>query len=198
MQIKAKREKEVQSLSWDDFYKETDPAGRLAIYDACRGTPDPDEAARIGEILALRYSKSRRGEYADNFMRTWMELLFLARSAGDPAARSRTAVRASKKKQEKELAAYHKAFGLDRAEEFSKELLQKELVHMCASYAVISADDKTYSRMLFGIGRIKDEKVKNRIVKEFRLVQKYLAGSENRERFALLDAAIEQTIADYL
>ena len=200
MQIKGKvlPGEDRPAVSWEQYYKETEPDARLRILTACREQDPGEEKETAAALFAVRYEKNRRGEYADTFLRAWTELLLLARSGGEAGMPGKTGLRFSRKKLNKELEHLYKDFALDRTDRFSEELLGAELLHMVVVYALISTNDRSYSRVLFGFGRIRDDVLRKKILHDYHDVSGFLARMGQQERFALLLSAIARAEEDYL
>ncbi len=186
-----RREKEETPHIWpENYYSETDPAKRKAFLEEALKETGGEETEQRKKLFELRYSQDKKGVYADNFLRVWMELKMLTANLGSPLG--------AKKNKKRALAALHELC-LDRSEEFSGEILYQEMCHLTARYILACADDTNYGSFIWGFGKISDEKLRKKIRLDLEQIGEgipFALGLE--EEFRILNKAVLTVKEQYL
>ncbi len=147
----------------DEYYRESDPAKRRVVLETL--TPEECGEEMVGQIkklYELRYSQDNKGSYADRFLGAWMELIMLANSADGFFSR-RTRQKSFQKAMQK--------LCLEEGAGFSRDVLYREMCHLAATYIMTCQQDGTYQSILFGLGRISDERLKRKITADLEQIR---------------------------
>lgn len=181
---KPKREKEKNPYSWPKcYYMEGDPAERKAMLDMRLTEDDGADVRNMKRLFDIRYQQIK-GKYADRFMRGWLELLLLGNSPGTPF---------SSGKRERAVEKAVEMLCLDRTEEFGENILYDELCHLTGVYILSCQNDSKYRSVLFDFGRMKDEKVNEKIKSELDMISRTIpAAFHMEERFSLFRSAVQE------
>ena len=179
---------------WErEYYKELKREKRKEILEAAIAEEgmSPENELRT-KLLELRYGKKiDRSNSIDYFIRGWMTLRFLSTNSGTLFF---------KKKAKRELGNVRKDWQFDLAEEYGEtgqKVLYQELCNMTRVYLDLCQKDRNYGSILFGIGKIKEESLVNKIAKDIYTIAyeiPQMAGLE--EELKLFTDAATRTLTD--
>ncbi|MBR0479498.1 MAG: hypothetical protein IJJ24_10445 [Solobacterium sp.] len=161
-QISAEnRSVESMMLTWPEcFYKEKEAEMRFALLEeAQRQELTPEENGTRRFLLAHRYP-GYPGEtpLTDHFLKLWFFLIFAADGAHGKKASKRDA---------KAVADLVKELGLASLQsETDRHLLYREFFHTALLYINISLSDRRYSSIFLNLGKLSDEKLKQKVAKD--------------------------------
>lgn len=148
----------MQRRSWvEQYMRETERARRKAILDEAlqeEGMSPENELRQ--KLFEARYSRSENPE-VDYFIRGWMQMFYLGGAAHGLFAKRRI---------EKDAAAVLHDWRFDLAEQYGeigRTVLYEELYNMAALYISLCRNDRNYSAILLGLGRMKDENLVGKI-----------------------------------
>lgn len=192
---------EVNPYSWpENYYMETKPEKRKAILDGrmageIRDTGVDSEAEQKDaskeaddnylrlELWEHRYEKMRKGDIKDCFLAAWLDLMLLG-----PMVDSKFGRKNAKRQAIKAIDQ----MCIPQVEHYGKELLLEELKHTVLLYCCTSMEDRQYSTIIFGFGRMKMDKIKLKLTAELQDVGISIPEKLGlKEEMALLTEAIE-------
>ena len=148
----------------ESYYSEKDPGlRRILLEEEIRqhpGVSENDLRQNLWEIRFVSRDKKNTGQQVDNYIGGWMEMLYLSRNNGGLFGFRYAA---------KELRKTIKKMGFSEAEEYGetgREVLYREIYHLCSFYYHLCATDKGYGTKLMGMMSMKDEDITMKIAKE--------------------------------
>ena len=153
----------MRETTWvEQYYLEVDKEQTKEILDEGieeEGmTPENELRTKLWEV---RYSRqAKETAEVDHYIRGWMSMYYLKHSSKGFF---------SKKNYNKEKDQILKDWGVDIAREYGEageKVLYQELCNMTRLYLKLCKDDKSYSSILLGIGRMKDSSLVNKIAKD--------------------------------
>lgn len=148
-------DEEVNPLEWpENYYSELDPEKRLELLEKQLKISAGSDLGNYTAIFQARYEKQKSGGYADRFLEGWLELSFMAKNRT-----SKMLLKGNRKKAAKILSLWDG----DNALPWGKELVVAELKHLAATYITACLSDQTYRSVLLNMGKMKDEKVVQKI-----------------------------------
>lgn len=172
-----------------DYARQTDEAKRRTMLEAAL-LEDADHAADHAlraEMAKVRYADPK----ADGYIRFWMEALYTHRSGGGLFAHRRL---------EKNMAAGAKLLFLDRYEsldESGRQVVEEELLQMMRLYLKISLSDSKYASQLYGMMKMSDGGLRQKVAEEFLLVTRTLPQKAGMAAlYAPLDRAAKQAYCE--
>lgn len=186
--ILKKAEKKVEEVvnpySWpESYYMETRPEARRSILEQQISPEEADINALRMELWNRRYFKMRSKDYKDSFLGAWLDILILI-----PRMESKF----GRKTNIQRVLDSLKRLCIPEADRFGRELLLEELKHTVLLYCCTSMEDRTYSAVFFGVGKMKPEKVNRKIVAELDNVASYVPEQLGLEKeMELLTEAIK-------
>lgn len=164
------------------YYMESNPEKRKQLLDERLAVDDSDEIRKIKELFDCRYQKMKDGKYMDSFLKGWLEMALVGGNMKSYFAQ---------KRNKKTVMQVAQMWCLDREEEFGRELLYDELGHLAGVYIASCLSDTHYQSVIFNIGRMKDEKVKQKIKDDLELVSRTIPEAlEVKDTFALFERAV--------
>ena len=185
MLFKEKKKEEIvkNPYSWPkSYYMEMEPAERRKILDRQLAEKSDGEIQKIAELFSCRYHKEKNGKYSDVFLKAWLELSMLGQTMYAPFS-------GKKNKKTAERAAQMLCLG--REEEFGRSVLYDELGHLAGTYIASCLNDSKYQAVLFDIGKMKEEKVKEKIKGDLELISVVVPQTlEMEDTFALFQKAV--------
>lgn len=169
---------------FEEYYREPEPAKRKEILYAYRPEDfDAEKLEQMKKLFNVRYSVDSKGVWTDRFVRSFLELRMIADNMESYFA--------SKRNKKMGAATVHQLC-LDRQEEFSEDVLYRELCHLTAFYISTCGSDKSYNSVIWGMGKRSDAKVRGKIAYDMQQVgeaiPKYL---DMEEECRLLTKAIQ-------
>ncbi len=171
MLIQKKEEilkEETNPYDWpESYYMEIDADQRKRLLDEqMRKDPGQKVDELRTELWQLRYVPVKKGDkYKDVFMGALVELIWLCTDVQKPFSARRVAKQAEKALE---------SLGLKKEAHFSRELLLAEMKHLFLVYAVTCMEDKQYQNVIFGFGRMKKEKIEQKLAGEILQVSSWL------------------------
>lgn len=178
--------------SWpEDYYKKMDPAKRRGLLDeALAARPGDIRLTQIRQLFELRYTRDKKGGYADRFLRAWLDLKM---TAGNLQSKF-----AEKKNRKNALKALH-CLCLDQTDVFSEEILSREMFHLAVHYMLACAEDASYGAVFLGFGKMSDAKRRQKIRQDLDQIGKILPGALGLEKeFGILTEAVRRAEEQYL
>lgn len=164
------------------YYMEGNPEKRKELLDERLAMDDSDEMQKVKELFDCRYKKMKDGKYMDVFLKGWLEMALIGSNLSSYFAR---------KKNKKAVMEVAQMWCLDREEEFGRDLLYDEMGHLAGVYIASCLNDTHYQSILFNIGRMKAEKVKQKIKGDLELVSRTVPEAlEVKDTFALFERAV--------
>ncbi len=169
---------------FEEYYREPEPAKRKEILYAYQPEDfDPEKIKQMKKLFDIRYSVDVKGVWTDSFIRSFLELRMIADNMESYFA--------SKRNKKMGMAAVHQLC-LDRQEEFSEDVLYREMCHLTALYISACGSDKSYNSVIWGMGKRSDAKIRGKIAYDMQQVgeaiPKYL---DMEEECRLLTKAIQ-------
>ena len=164
MQITDRQNNTPAAPSPENFYQEIDSAARLSLLNtAIDARLEPEENSIRRELFSLRYEENKYAEsgYADIFMRAFINIGLLTKSRPTKLGMNRA---------KKKMLGYLKTLGLDDIDgksDIYRDLLFREYCHMGQEFIVLSSTDKHYSSILAGFGKIKKDKLEEKLLTDF-------------------------------
>ncbi|MBQ0058677.1 MAG: hypothetical protein KBS83_01775 [Lachnospiraceae bacterium] len=153
---------ETRMINWPEcFYEEAELDDRKALLDeADRQNLTPEENAIRRKILDMRYVVQKKSDVqTDRFLQLWLYLTYAVNNS------KRGAIT---KRQAKEVKKLADSIGLDTIKgEIAEKALYKEFYHTAVLYTNLSMADKQYGSFLFGLGRLKGDKLSLKIANDF-------------------------------
>ena len=166
----------MEERAWVESYeKELDPKKRREILDAAieaEGLTPANELRR--KLLEARYD-TVKGQHVDRFIRGWMEMQFIKGS--------RTLF--GKRGAEKEKERLREDLGLVLAEPYGEEgrqVLYEEFCNGARLFLKLCREDRSYSSLLFGLGRMKESSLTSKLARTF-----YTAAVEAPQRIGMAE-----------
>ena len=165
MELKEWQRRELEKLALANmdletmYYQSTDPKERLEMLEALVEKEGESEKTRImREIYDHRYVSREKGvQSIDYAIRGWVNISFMAEMIRSPFARKRIP------KRVEEILADMGKFVADRNGDLGYELWLKDIRNVCRVYIHLCKTDKGYGSIIFGIGRMKEEKIVRKI-----------------------------------
>ncbi len=183
------REKKVEveeknPYEWPkSYYMEGTPEKRRKLLDDRLAIDDSDEIKKIEALFDARYQKMKDGKYMDSFLKGWLEMALIGNNLNSHFART---------KNKKTAMKAARMWCLDREEEFGRDLLYDELGHLAGVYIASCLNDTHYQSILFNIGRMKEDKVKQKIKNDLELISRTIPEAlEMKDTFSLFERAVE-------
>jgi hypothetical protein len=153
-------------LNWPDcYYKERDPVIRRMLLDEAESQNlTPEDNVFREQLFSKRYEgfHPARGAKADRYLALWMDMRYSGQG-GTGSLFSRGNIRRIRKSMES--IGYTKDLTHEQ-----QNLLYQELYHLGMLYIALCQEDKGYSALFFGMGKISDTQLVHKIGAEFRLV----------------------------
>lgn len=183
---------EQRMLNWPDcYYRERDAEAREQLLQTAEERNlTPEDNAFRRELFDLRYDTKRgpEGNRIDNFVKSWMDLRFLAEG------KDGLIFKTSPKKLDKVMDS----LGFSKAATRQQEtLLYQELRHLGMLYIALCQEDKNYNSVLFGFGTISEEKQALKIASEIRRVGvTALERFDAEEKYRLFTNALKDAYCD--
>lgn len=151
-------------LLWpESFYKEQSQKMRWQMLEEAdrRGLTSGDNALRKKFFLARYPHFNKNADSEDLYLKAWMEFRFQSQNAGGffKGRKAKDALRALRQ------MGY-----FDAKTEQEKRLLSEEIYHLGLLYTALCYEDKGYTSVLFGFGKMSDDSVGNKIRAEFKTV----------------------------
>ena len=171
MLIQKKEEiakEEANPYDWpESYYMEIDADRRKQLLEAQmhRKPGQKSDELRM-ELWQMRYVPVKKeNKYKDIFMGALVELMWLCTDVQKPFSARRVA---------KQAGVIRNNLGLVKEDHFSRELLLEEMKHLFLVYAVTCMEDKQYQNVIFGFGRLKKEKIEQKLTNEILRVSSWL------------------------
>ena len=151
----------MAQISWVNLYiRETSRNGRIKLLDEAIAEEGlTEENALRRQIFEERHVKEG-GMDIDRFIRGWINFNLIENSMRGFMAKKRT---------EKEMNQIRKDLQLNVAQEHGavgEKILEQEFRNLTWVYAHLCATDKTYSSVILGIGRMKEETLISKIARD--------------------------------
>lgn len=187
MIIKKAEKKEVVEVNpydWpENYYMETSPEKRKAILEA-QDNPEEAELNKLRmELWNKRYGKTKKGEIKDCFLAAWLDILLTI---------TQVDAKFGRKAVKRQVVNALEQLCIPDVEKYGKELLLAELKHTVLLYCCTSMEDRQYSAIIFGLGRMKTNTINKKLAAELYNVGTYIpAKLELMEEAALLSEAVE-------
>ncbi len=185
---------QILEKQWErEYYRETKREKRKAILDAAivEEGMSPENELR-SKLLESRYGKKlEKGQSVDYFIRGWMTLQFLgtARKSFGFKRKVRKELASVKSDWQFELAA---AYG-----ETGQKVLYQEFCQLTRVYLELCQKDRNYGAILFGVGRIKEETMVNKIGKDiYTIAYEIPREIEAEEELRLFTEAASRTLTE--
>lgn len=167
---------------YEAYYKEMNPEKRKKILNELKQSADEKEWELRKRLFDIRYTKTKKGDYADEFLRGWLELRVVSQNL-DHLFSERKNVRLSKN-------ILHKMC-LDQTEVYPDEVLYQEMCNLTGRYISSCLKDTNYSSFLWGLGKISDKKVRMKIEKDLTVIGETIPEYLNmQDEFRILSLAI--------
>lgn len=175
--------KEKNPYGWPtSYYMEMDAVQRKMLLEEQLSQDPGEEMQKIKKLFDCRYSQTKDGKYMDLFLKAWMELAIIGPNLNSFFAQK-------KNKKEAEKAA--EVLCLKREEEFGTDLLYDELKHLAGVYIVSCQSDSHYQSILFSMGRMKEDKVKQKIKNDLQLISRTVPEAVGmKDTFSLFEKAV--------
>lgn len=183
MLFEEKKAEEKKVYDWPkSYYMETDAVQRKRLLEEQLMADDSEETQKIKQLFECRYKKMKDGKYMDVFLKEWMVLFLIGNDLKSFFSQKRN------RKMAQEAA---EALCLGREAEFGTDILYDELGHLAGTYIVSCLNDSNYRSVLFNIGRMKEDKVKQKIRNDLELVSKIIPEAVGmKEEFSLFEKAV--------
>ena len=129
-------------------------------------SPEPADAPEMvfhRQLLEARY-QIQDGQELDTFIRGWVNASMLDMGKGMIKKNGRT---------QRELQSILKDWQVAEAEAYGEEglaVLEDEFYNMILLYIALSKDDRTYSRVLFGLKKLEKEEIISKLRKDIRRI----------------------------
>ncbi len=171
----------------NEYYKETDPIKRKEILDTLPADAcSLNQQKQLHALFDLRYASNGKGGYNDRFIGAWMELKIVIENRVGGLAKRRNSRQVSKALQ---------TLCLNRTDEFDRDILYHEMCHLVSLYIYACSTDSTYGSLLWGMGKISDDKLQAKLAADLKQVKEtipqYAADTDN---FDILKNAITDTL----
>lgn len=150
---------ETMMLAWPDcLYKEREPLVRFSLLEeAERQGLTPDENPVRRRLMEERYPGFKKGQLKsdDNYLRLWLFMSF----AMDSVKRGKIGRGARK-----DIMKLIDELGISAIKgEHDQSLLYREIYHLAILYINLSLEDKRYGSLIFGFGRMSDDRLARKI-----------------------------------
>lgn len=175
----------------ESFFKELDYKRRRKILDK-HLSEDEDKTLvkQLDELFNCRYFLMKNGEYGDNFLRYWMDLRLVSESLDQMFSKKKNLKIAKKALENLQLGENSK---------FSEEIIYNEMCNLAAGYITMCSRDVNYTAIIWGLGKINDAKIKQKITKD---LEKIVIETPSRldlgQEFRVLKAAVLDTRAEFI
>ncbi len=185
--ILKKPEKEVKEIvnpySWpENYYMETRPEKRKEILEAQTSAEEAEINKLRMELWERRYKKMRKKQYKDDFLGALLDFLIMVPHANSKLGR-KTNIKRAKEALDR--------LCITKVDYYGRDLLLEELKHTVLLYCCTSMEDRSYSTVFFGVGKMKPEKINKKIVAELDNVGRYIPSVlDLKEEMSLLSEAI--------
>lgn len=164
----------------EKFYHETEKEDREEIFEQGiqeEGLTKENEFRQ--KLWNRRYTpdKKEKGE-VDHFFKGFLTL--------DTLGRTKPGFFTSKFIK-KEIASLKKIWGMDLAEEYGemgKELHYEEMKHLARTYITICQDDKNFSTMILGVGKLSKDKLAEKIADKIFVLAREIPKAHEFEEIA--------------
>ena len=167
---------------YEAYYKEMNPEKRMKILNELKESADVKEWELRKRLFDIRYTKTKKGDYADEFLRGWLELRVVSQNL-DHLFSERKNVKLSKN-------IVHRMC-LDQTDVYSEEVLYQEMCNLTGRYISSCLKDTNYSSFLWGLGKISDKKVRMKIESDLKTVGETSPEYLNmQDEFRILSLAI--------
>ena len=149
-------------VTWPEcLYKEKEPMIRFMLLDeADHQGLTPDENVIRRRLMESRYPTFKKNARSteDHYLKLWLFMSF----AADNIKREKLP-----RSAQKDILKLHKELGIgDLTGETEQNLLYRELYHMTILYINLSLEDKRYGSLIFGFGRLSDDKLAKKIARD--------------------------------
>lgn len=180
---KKVEKEEKNPYEWPkSYYMEGSAEQRKQLLDERLAMDESDEIQRIKELFDCRYKKMKDGKYMDVFLKGWLDMSLIGGNLNSHFAR---------KKNEKAAMKVAQMWCLDREEEFGRDLLYDELGHLAGVYISSCLSDTHYQSIIFNIGRMKEDRVKQKIKDDLELIARTIPETLGvKDTFALFERAV--------
>ena len=183
----------MNPITEKQYYQETDKEKRKKILEAAIEAEgmNPEDELRL-ELWERRYGRrEKEPEGIDRYIRGWMGMVYLNQSSMTFLVKRR-AVREIRKVKEDWDVELLKGRG-----ELGEKLMYQELYNLIRFYMELCATDRNYTTTLFGMMRMDEEKVVQKIAKEIYTVAYEIPKSlDMEEEFQILRRAARDAFAD--
>ncbi len=147
---------------FEEYYRETDPVKRKEILDELVAAPGHEQQlAQIRALFPIRYEANRQGGYNDLFIGCMLTLRDIAYNSGGSLRK--------KQNTEKIRETVH-TLCLDRGDEFSKDILYRELYNLVTDYVDSCYEDHQYNSVVFGLGWMRSDALLNKVRNDLTLI----------------------------
>lgn len=186
----------VKMSAWPEcYYRESDGLIRRSyLEEADRENLTPEENKIRHLLWERRYPGLMEGSKSnvkDAFLRSWFDFRYAADSVGSIFL---------SKKTEKQIEESLKSIGFSAVKEYGEmgeKLLYDELYHMAMLYISLCREDKNYGSLVFGMGKVSEDRLISRIATELARVAVYVPEMLNMtEECRLWTKAIEAAFRD--
>ncbi len=190
--MKNDRPVEELLLSWpDSYYNEQDPKMRRRMLDAAIGqglSPKEDEVRDA--IFQIRHPDGTKpmsnGAVRDAYMGVWLNLHLIKDSLS-----SRISRRGNVKRAKEALAILKEDEIRERFGQLGADLLYHEVVHLAKVYMTLCNEDKQYTSIILGFGRMKEDRIIGKISEDAYTVARAIPeGLGMTSEFALWTKAV--------
>lgn len=153
---------QINTETWkNDYYRETNRANRKRILDLAVMTEGPTKEVELCQKLYdARYGNSRENKEVDYFIRGLMTLEYMKISKG---------IWNYKKKRDRERESVLKDFQWNLVKSYGEtgeQIIYKEYCNLIKLYLELCERDRTYSSLIFGLGKIKRESFKKKVAED--------------------------------
>lgn len=185
---------EAMHASWEErYFRETDRDMRRRILeDAAKEQGETAQIVLYRKLWQARYTPvGKEPKHIDHFIRGYMNMYYMARSLKSVFRRKVT---------EKELESVRTdwMFSFLARPEFAgiaEEALYREYGNTVRLYLELCLEDKSYGAALFGVMRMKDEKLKKKIAADiYGTAVRVPRAAGKEEEFSLFSSAARDTL----
>ena len=155
------RRNEIMELPWpDSYYEPISGDRRYKLLEAALGEEDSEENRLRLKLWEYRYGSVSRNNgkpSMDNFMKLWLDLEFYSQKTNSIFGVKNAA---------KEIKRDIDSLGYQEMQEYGElglTMLYQELVQAGRYYFNLCASDRNYTTELFGIKKISDERIVDKI-----------------------------------
>lgn len=184
------KEKKNQGDWLENYFVEFDPVARKVILDKRRNEEVDETLKCLEKLFALRYKQDKKGKYADQFLKQFLQLRITAENLD---------VMFSERKNKKAVRQCLEQLQLHADSEFPEELIYREMCQLTGLYIYFCSRDVNYTSMIWGLGKKSDEKISVKINLDLEriaeAIPKYLAMEAECK---MLKTAILDTKKQYL